>query len=1254
METIYNGGFILPIILNFHSKNDDASTLKLKEQAQRLSTFTIKALEEKSSRHPLSETERSVYAVFSNLLQRGLPTLSSLLVENSIMQAVQEVGIIKTDRQVDLPVYEFDPDQSRKEKREWEEQIIQAHFPVDPRLSYEEFPQEFYDSSAEAVFHTNYFPEHTSKCLSLLLQTQGCMESMLPPSETNEYVRQRVDFVLRMGEKVKVVFEVDGLQHKSAGQSMQDQKRDNILKTASWDVFRLPTTQVENNLPWNELGKLQTNLSSEPAHHYFQAAFDNPLWLTYKGHCAQAMILAPMGIARIQRSLLLALMNGVLSLQMPIWKIVVLEKDVRCAHLALVDFMEHLHALWGLLDKTQSLPAVELYTYYTPEFSEFPIRLIDENYQSVQVSVIEQPISEFQESSVAGNVCIDLSMLAYDGYAIPQNNTYDASIKSNGVVYIIRNAFDFTENRRLHPALPLAYNIDPQNNSDNGHLTFFLQNLFRKKGFRDGQVKILIRSLGLKPVIGLLPTGAGKSLCYQLSALLQPGVTLVIDPLISLMIDQVHNINKYYSIDWTGSISSAVRDAKKRADTSQKMANGQLLIIFISPERLQSKDFRAKLRELSTSYLVNYAVIDEAHCVSEWGHDFRTSYLKLAKTIHDHCCYREIHPVPLALTGTASYVVLSDVQREIGVDDENAKVYPESFERKELHFHAIEVPTQDKEQKLLEILKNLPNELGVSKSDLFPSQPSEKKTPHAGIIFVPHVNGPHGVYKIRQMLSRTLETRVEYYSGEVPKPSVRGNDGMWQKEPVMPDVEFQVYKDAVQKGFTQDHFGVLVATKAFGMGIDKPNIRYIIHYNIPHSLEAYYQEAGRAGRNKDAAYCHIIYSDDQVKEANAALHPNATDEELEKATGNWSGGDVHRLLFLHRNSYKGRTPEVKAISELLKGFIYPQLQKMSVGENKTFIIPFGSESDKASREKTIYRLSIIGLIQDYVVDFGKKQFEVIVQSLPDEKYAQNLQDYVRRYHTRERSEIVPEQVMNRRGGNVIEKSLGYLLDFVYHEIEKKRRTAIRSMAEVARKASRLATNEKDGFIRRELTSYLEHSPFTEDLIQLANQITWEAWCNVLNKVDADKNTPLLKSVDGVRQLLGGCRRTLESYPDNPAILFLSALARLLLPEPDLISAKDEIARAIDSASLQAIQEKQRSIFIETVFEKFHEWLKDTEDFTEFEQSFAEIILDKDPSRHNAYWLMGDMPAHCENILLNLTLQDMIGLRKHLTTAQEPE
>ncbi len=587
-------------------------------------------------------------------------------------------------------------------------------------------------------------PQTIGPAATLLVQPQRLLESLLLPG-TNGFANQRVDFALETGD-LHLVFEVDGPQHQQPAQKKQDQRRDKALGKAGWPVERIPVAQL-----WcdSTVTALHSRVTGSRVMGRLNNVYRLPLWRDDWGRAALQLVLAPFAVARVQRCLLWALESSVLRLDQALWRLVVVERDVRCAVLAVADFLDHLNALYGLLGCQCAPPRIELRVYHTAEFAssapDIPADNLAAHALDVTTGSLGEPVAEY----VDGDLLLDIAMLQPSGFVSLEEQFAKRHLTTQGVAYEIRSCLYPHDVRRIGHSQPHAYAL-PE--SYETHLRFFLQGVFRKREFRPGQAKILARSLALKPVIGLLPTGGGKSLCYQLSALLQPGMALVVVPLNSLMLDQVDNLREKSAIDWIGQINGQL-DQKAKQQIQAEMAQGRLLITLISPERVQSKEFRTFLNTLTTLRPVTYAVIDEAHCVSEWGHDFRTAYLKLAPTIRETCQHNGHVPVTIALTGTASFSVLSDVQREIGVDDEEAKVYPESFDRSELIFSAVETSAAGKANALLKLLRELPQAFDVSRNVFF-STTGDDETTYAGLVFVPHVNGKLGVLDVSEWLEK--------------------------------------------------------------------------------------------------------------------------------------------------------------------------------------------------------------------------------------------------------------------------------------------------------------------------------------------------------------------------------------------------------------------------------------------------------------------------------------------------------------------
>ena len=324
-----------------------------------------------------------------------------------------------------------------------------------------------------------------------------------------------------------------------------------------------------------------------------------------------------------------------------------------------------------------------------------------------------------------------------------------------------------------------------------------LQKYWGYPDFRGIQRNIIESIASGRDTLGLMPTGGGKSITFQVPALAQKGVCIVITPLIALMKDQVQHLREH------GILADAIYADKSRSEILQTLDNaifGGVKILYVSPERLASDMFQTKLRHIHVSFIT----VDEAHCISQWGYDFRPSYLQIASI-------REMKPgIPiLALTATATPEVVDDIQERLHFKEKN--VFKMSFERKNLAYVVREA--EDKQGEMIHILQS------VGGSAIVYAR-SRKRTK-----------------EMAQLLSQQGITATFYHAG------------------LDPDV-----KDQRQKAWQKDEVRVMCATNAFGMGIDKPDVRVVIHIDCPDSLEAYFQEAGRAGRDGQKSYAVLLYN----------------------------------------------------------------------------------------------------------------------------------------------------------------------------------------------------------------------------------------------------------------------------------------------------------------------------------------------------------------------------------------------------------
>ena len=326
-------------------------------------------------------------------------------------------------------------------------------------------------------------------------------------------------------------------------------------------------------------------------------------------------------------------------------------------------------------------------------------------------------------------------------------------------------------------------------------------------------------TLSGRDVLGIMPTGAGKSICFQVPALLFPGITIVVSPLISLMKDQVSALNAAGIHAAYINSSLTERQFYKAMDFARQ---GRYKIIYAAPERLMTESFLALAKEVPISMVA----VDEAHCISQWGQDFRPSYLKIVDFIQQ----LPVRPVLAAYTATATKAVKEDILCILGL--QNPDVLVTGYDRKNLYF-AVEKP-KNKKEALLEYLRKNPEKSGVI-----------------------YCNTRKTVEEVHQQL-----VQAGY-------PAVRYHAGLSEEE-----------KKQNQEDFIYDAAPIMVATNAFGMGIDKSNVRFVIHYNMPKDIESYYQEAGRAGRDGEPGECILYYSGQDVKTNEFLIEQQVKNEEF--------------------------------------------------------------------------------------------------------------------------------------------------------------------------------------------------------------------------------------------------------------------------------------------------------------------------------------------------------------------------------------
>ncbi|MBC6365261.1 DEAD/DEAH box helicase [Algoriphagus sp. AK58] len=1299
-----------------------------------LSYFDIEV--NSTAEHKDNSNFEQILSVAHNIISRGLPTRPTLWLENNILQAFDLTQ--KDEKLLDIGTIR----QILKADETLIEKLFRALHVIDPNLKDSNISKqkintwENLGSSYEENFLYEQLPKYASPIWVQLLETQRELENVLRFSTTTEdevekylngtikiFNEQRLDFSIEFPYKINeqrgFVVEIDGSQHENHPQNLIDSDRDNATEKAKWGkAIRIKTNDWKNIE--NKISPIK-QFEKEQFFRLIKQNFENPLYYEKEGLNALQLSLIPFAVSRIQKTLIHLLFEGKLSINVEQWNIAIIEQDIPCGKLALEDFEQLIKSLLKLKGDTEKLPKINVFVERNERFSGANLRSISNIDRSKNYDLL-----------------IDISILQRSGLT-KINDSVNAITK-----VLIRSTHSPKTVRNFKTTSLISYKALGKKNAQKNifvedkiqveALEVFVQNIFRKTGFRPGQVEIINRAIQGLSVIGLLPTGSGKSLTYQLTSLLQPGMTIIIDPIKSLMKDQFEGLLKN-GIDGAVYINSSLNQ-KQRKIALEKIRKAQTIFAFVSPERLQDNTFRKELLETSNlnSHYFSYCVIDEAHCVSEWGHDFRTSYLRLGDNARNYCIAKDREHLPFfALTATASYDVLSDIQRELGIPEETAIVRLEKLDRPEIQFKIVDVTAdikpedglswgnkqalgEAKQYQLIQQLNKIPeyykefsnNETIIEEAkkvfngkdirlpnfnpqSFYQQQGRES---NAGLVFCPHRNWYFGVMNNASNITDHFEN--------LKIGTFLGSDGVKER-----DNE----NEKSQSAFVNNDLDLLVATKAFGMGIDKPNIRYVVHFNYPSSIESYYQEAGRGGRDRKLALGLILFNKQEVttsEKTEAVSEDGEITEVIEERTASI---DKDILQSFHRNNFKGIAKEKRLLAELLTeikfpsykitnyieelvfeefsiairlnavtnansrqilfinqnfGSIYldrdnlpfypaqnPQpeaskianfIQNIILTEKPTglsvfswltqftpadaqpgieklledtkskndfqVIIPFTNNvieriakyltdngiaftermvkeaqnfcNDKAEfitnlekqfekandrqqitipenlkptihnlftqirneedTYKAIYRLSIIGVLDDYTVDYNSKTIAATITKKPQGHYTQKLKEYLLQYNSPEKTEEKLERLPFYKGNTEIQKCLGFLIKFVYEETAIQRKAAIDAMEEACVIGLEESGSQKfKEFIDLYMNSKYarpEYLPSDTDKGLKADFSIVEKYMDLVRKEVGE--------INNFKHLRGATTRLLVQRPDNFVFILLKSFSVLII------------------------------------------------------------------------------------------------------------
>lgn len=936
----------------------------------------------------------------------------------------------------------------------------------------------FDGEGTEKEFYEKVLPEIFGPHYRKYALPQVHFSSLAPTAgntDTSDY--QRVDFFIHTKTK-NIVVELDGAEHES--HKLRDQSRDELLTKAGYEVIRIKNDEVNNRIGQNiqQLYNIFENedVNKEPS----------------KPTKEEKYLIAVKLVHQLQIAIIEAYLSGNIDIN---------EKGVI--------YFDYKSAIFNKSEAQQIVKAVE-----------GDLKKLMDNLGSL-----------YQRNIQVDNLSVSLF-----GSGLDQENSivisYNENLSINIPKFIIQ---DISFNSAIaHYARPTQ--VEQIENPKTEILEYFLEYIFRYKKFLEGQLEAITRALTGQDAIVLLPTGSGKSLAFQLASMLLPGVTIVIDPILALINDQIDNLERI-GIDRAIGITSQISDPGLKSKVISAFGQGEYIFCYVAPERFQTEEFRNTIKDLTVSTPISLIVIDEAHCVSEWGHDFRTSYLNVGRITRDYCRSDNRIPPLLALTGTASNSVLRDVQRELQINDFEAIITPKTFDRKELRYSVFECSSEKKFNVLKGYLqRKLPEKFGLSNSSFY--QPRGKDT-KCGLIFCPHVGGSFGSVENATKVTNELGIQAKYYGGKSPKG--------WRDE------EWSNYKIKTEKEFKNNQFCLLIATKAFGMGIDKPNIRYTVHFGIPNSVESFYQEAGRAGRDRHPAECAVLISNDNHDRTSRLLNPENTIENIAiimDEERDWdSDDDITRAIWFHANAFQGVKSELNDVNQILNS-----VDDLSKKVKINFVI---DKKQRKSVEKGVHRLLILGVVSDYTIDYSNNEFHVQFSGIDKNEIIDRYAKYVNGYNKgRVETEAKKLRVhKNEDLRNFIESASEILISFIYDTIEKGRRRALREMLTMAEAPFQEENRGKDAdkLVRDRILRYLE-STYSEEIEEILNGK--EGGFEELKKLIGGHETEEGEIIGGLRspkdaaEVRGQTARYLESTPDHPGLLFLRSLSEIYSKSSD--------------------------------------------------------------------------------------------------------